>query len=173
MIAPLIYLNIGKWKEGELMGGLLPALSMLLVAYDTFEHSFPKKTYPCMRWSTKWKSPWDKALNTVNGTERQAERSSSVSWKKFKTSPLRLHYCRHRSRSGGRPTVTVQLVCVGSADVIYSLFSALLCWQAASGTQQIMHAAQAHHERLLRSEGPFFTSSGLCDRFLSLPLTPK
>lgn len=28
---------------------------------------------------------------------------------------------------GGRPAVTVQLMCVDSADVIYSLFSALLC----------------------------------------------
>lgn len=46
-------------------------------------------------------------------------------------------------------------MCVDSADVIYSLFfgSAVLTndLPAASGTQQIMHAAQAHHERLLRS----------------------
>lgn len=98
MMAPLIYLCTGKWKEG---GGLLPALSMLLVAYVTFGDIFLMKTYPCMRRSTKWKSPWDKALNTVNGTKRQAERGSSASWTKFKTSPLRLHYCRHSSRSGG------------------------------------------------------------------------
>lgn len=33
MIAPLINLNIGKWKEGEEEeGGRLPALSMLLVS---------------------------------------------------------------------------------------------------------------------------------------------
>lgn len=33
MIAPLINLNIGKWKEGEEEeGGGLPALSMLLVS---------------------------------------------------------------------------------------------------------------------------------------------
>lgn len=98
MIAALINLNTGKWKERDVTGGLLPALSMLLVASVTTESSFPKKNYPCMRWSTKWKSPWDTILNTVNGTKRRAERSSSVSWKKFKTSQQRLHYCRHRSR---------------------------------------------------------------------------
>lgn len=49
---------------------------------------------------------------------------------------------------GGQPAVTVQLMCVDSAGVIYSLFfgSAVLTneLQSASGTQQIMHAAQAH-----------------------------
>lgn len=40
MIAPLINLNIGKWKEGEGRGGwLLPALSVLLVAQVTIEPS--------------------------------------------------------------------------------------------------------------------------------------
>lgn len=119
------------WKvEGRVgTAWFLPAWSMLLVARVTTEHSFLKKNNPCMRWSTKWKSPWDGALNSVNATNRQAERSSSNSWKKFKTSLLRLHYRRRRSRSGGQPTATVQLMCV---DVIYRLFLGLLCWQTCS-----------------------------------------
>ena len=51
-----------------------------------------------------------------------------------------------------RPAVTLQLMCVDSADVIYSssLGPAVLT-NELPGTQQIMHAAQAHHERLLGS----------------------
>lgn len=86
-------------------------------------------------------------------------------------------YSKHLSNGaavGGQPTVTVQLMCVDSADVIYSLFfaSAVLTDElpSASGTQRIMRAAQAHHERLLTSEGPFSACSGL---LFSPPLTPK
>lgn len=128
--------QLQQWKvegTGEEGGALLPALSMLLPPEVRIELSFPKKNYPCMRWSTKWKSPWDRTLSTVNGTKRQAERSSSVWSKLFKTSLQWLHYCRHRSRckGGAGGAVTVQLMCVDSAGVIYSLFWALLCWQTS------------------------------------------
>lgn len=74
-----------------------------------------------MRWSTKCKIPRDRTLNAANGDERR------------EAPPPAPCYSKHASdcsRSGGmwgggcHPAVTVQLMCVDSADVIYSLFSA-------------------------------------------------
>lgn len=78
-----------------------------------------------MRWSTKWKSPGDRTLNTVNGTKRQEEKVPPPLGSCSKL--LGYNTADTRAEVGGEPAVTLQLMCVDSADVIYSLFSALLC----------------------------------------------
>lgn len=68
----------GKGRNGGVTASFKYAFSCLSYNWTLqifFFFSFPKRNYPCMRWSTKWKSPWDRTLNTVNGTKRQAESS--------------------------------------------------------------------------------------------------
>ena len=71
------------------------------------------------------RAPWDRALNTVNGTNREKFLRLVKVIQNISAATSLLQ--TGEQKSGGQLAVTVQLMCVDSADVIYSLFLALLC----------------------------------------------